>query len=104
MKQYEVIISEEAEKDLQAIFAYIAFDLLEPNIASSLCDNIEQELLKLSLLPDRHTLYKGEPWFSRGLRFFPIGHYLVFYIVKDSDTTVHVLRIMYSGRDIQRRL
>ncbi|MBU7005100.1 type II toxin-antitoxin system RelE/ParE family toxin [Phosphitispora fastidiosa] len=104
MKEYEVIITPEAEKDLQNIFRYIALELLEPRIAMNLCDTIEQEILKLNTLPDRHTLYKKEPWLSRGLRFFPTSNYLVFYIVRDSDSTVHILRIMYSGRNVQERL
>lgn len=104
MKEYDVIITAEAEKDLQDIFRYIALELLEPTIAMNLCDSIEREILQLSSMPDRHALYKKEPWFSRGLRFFPVGNYLIFYIVRDSDSTVHVLRIMYSGRNIQKRL
>ncbi|ADG82310.1 type II toxin-antitoxin system RelE/ParE family toxin [Thermincola potens] len=104
MKEYKVIITPEAERDLQDIFRYIALELLEPRIAMNLCDSIEREILKLSSMPDRHALYKKEPWFSRGLRFFPVSNYLVFYIVRDSDSTVHVLRIMYSGRNVQKQL
>jgi toxin ParE1/3/4 len=67
MREYEVIITTAAEKDLQEIFTYIASELLEPEIAINLCDRIEQEILKLDTMPDRHALYKKEPWFSRGL-------------------------------------
>jgi toxin ParE1/3/4 len=104
MKKYQVIITNEAENDLLDVFRYIALELLEPTIARNLCDSIEEEIVKLNSMPDRHALYKHEPWFSRGLRFFPVGNYLVFYIVRDSDNTVHVLRIMYSGRNVQRQL
>lgn len=36
MKQYEVIISEESEKDLEGIFTYIAFELFETILCSIL--------------------------------------------------------------------
>ena len=98
MRQYEVIITAAAENDLQDIFRYIATELLEPQTAINLCDRIEKEILKLDTMSDRHPPYKKEPWFSRGLRFFPVGNFLVFYITRMPDCTVHVLRVMYGGR------
>lgn len=70
MRQYEIIITPAAENDLQEIFRYIATELLEPHTAINLRDRIEKEILKLDTMSDRHPLYKKEPWFSRGLRFF----------------------------------
>ncbi|MBC2723018.1 type II toxin-antitoxin system RelE/ParE family toxin [Desulfosporosinus sp.] len=104
MRQYEIIITPAAEKDLQQIFRYIATELLEPQTALNLCDKTEQELLKLDTMSDRHPQYKKEPWFSRGLRFFPVGKFLVFYITRESDSTVHVLRVMYGGRNVEEQL
>ncbi|HZK54318.1 MAG TPA: type II toxin-antitoxin system RelE/ParE family toxin [Desulfosporosinus sp.] len=99
MRQYEIIITPSTKNDLQEIFRYIASELLEPQTAIDLCDRIEREILKLDTMSDRHPLYGKEPWFSRGLRFFPVGNFLVFYITRESDCTVHVLRVMYSGRN-----
>lgn len=104
MKQYEIIITPAAENDLQEIFTYIANELSEPQTATNLCDNIQQQILKLSTMPDRYAPYKREPWLSRGLRFFPVGNFLVFYITRNSDCTVHVLRIMYGGRGVDEQL
>ena len=104
MRQYEIIITPASENDLQEIFRYIATELLEPQTAISLCDRIEQEILKLDTMSDRHPAYKKEPWFSRGLRFFPVGNFLVFYITRESDCTVHVLRVMHSRRNLEVQL
>ena len=104
MRQYEIIITPAAENDLQEIFSYIATELFEPQTALNMCDRIEQEILKLCTLPDRHAPYKKEPWFSRGLRFFPVDNFLVFYIARESDYTVHVLRVMYGGRNVEEQL
>ena len=65
---------------------------------------IEKEILKLDTMSDRHPPYKKEPWFSRGLRFFPVGNFLVFYIARMSDCTVHVLRVMYGGINVEDSL
>ena len=104
MRQYEIIITPAAENDLQQIFKYIATELLEPQTAINLCDKIEQEILKLDTLSDRYPLYKKEPWLSRGLRFFPVEKFLVFYITRELDCTVHVLRVMYGGRNVEEQL
>ena len=104
MRQYEIIITPAAENDLQEIFLYITTELLEKQTAVNLCDKIEQEILKLDTMSDRHPLYKKEPWLSRGLRFFPVGNFLVFYIIREFDSTVHVLRVMYGGRNVEEQL
>jgi len=104
MRQYEIIITPAAENDLQEIFKYIATELLEPQIAINLCDKIQQEIFRLNTMPDRYPLYKKEPWLSRGLRFFPVEKFLVFYITREPDCTVHVLRVMYGGRNIEEQL
>ncbi|ABI68491.1 type II toxin-antitoxin system RelE/ParE family toxin [Syntrophomonas wolfei] len=62
MRQYEVIITPAAENDLREIFMYIATELFEPQTAINLCNRLEQEILKLDTLPERHALYKKEPW------------------------------------------
>ena len=104
MKQYEIIITTAAENDLLEIFTYVASELLEPQTAINLCDSIEQEILKLNTLSHRHAPYKKEPWFSRGLRFFPVGNFVVFYVARESDCTVHVLRVMHGSRNIEEQL
>jgi len=103
MRQYEIIITPAAENDLQEIFRYIT-ELLEPQTAINLCDRIGKEILKLDTMSDRHPPYKKEPWCSRGLRFLPVGNFLVFYITRMSDCTVHVLRVMYGGRNVEDSL
>lgn len=103
MRPYEIIITSAAENDLQQILKYIATELLEQETAINLCDRIEQEILKLDTMSDRHPLYRKEPWFSKGLRFFPVGTFLIFYITRESDCTVHVLRVMYGGSNVWRK-
>ena len=58
----------------------------------------------LDSIPKRNRLYEEEPWYSKELRFFPVNNYLVFYRVEDESSTVYVVRIMYSGRDIRKQL
>jgi len=104
MREYEVVITNAAEKDLQDIFTYIATELSEPETAIKLCNKIEKEILNLDTIPHRHALYKKAPWFSRGLRFFPVDNFLIFYIVNDTDSKVHVLRVLYGECNVEDQL
>ena len=59
---------------------------------------------KLVTMPKRNRLYEEEQWHSRGLRFFPVDNYLVFYKTNDETETVNIVRIMYRGRDVRKQL
>ncbi len=58
----------------------------------------------LGEMPMRYRLYDDEPWRSRGMRFFPVDNYLVFYLPEEVENNVYVIRIMYGGRDVRRQL
>ena len=101
---YDVRISEQADQDLRNIFEYIAFELLAPENAAGQLDRLEEAISKLDNMPEKYRRYEREPWFSRGLRVFPVDNYLVFYIPDMGEKTVTVIRVMYGGRDIDKEL
>ena len=93
-----------AKKDLQNIFRYILEELLAPENATGQTERIMTAIRKLDTMPNRNRLYEEEPWHSRGLRFFPVDNYLVFYKTNDETETVNIVRIMYRGRDVRKQL
>ena len=93
-----------AKKDLRNIFRYISEELLAPENAAGQTERIMTAIRKLDTMPNRNRLYEEEPWYSRGLRFFPVDNYLVFYKTDDETETVYVVRIMYGGRDVHKQL
>ena len=68
MEQYEVKITEPAQRQLQEIIRYIAGDLQEKRTAIRMLDTLEKEILSLSTLPNRVALTEEEPWHSAGIR------------------------------------
>jgi toxin ParE1/3/4 len=96
--------TEIAESDLHGIYEYIAFNLLVPNTAKKQVSVIMDEISKLDENPFRFPVYKKEPWHSKGLRFFPVNNYVVFYLPDEEKNTVTVIRIMYGGRNIEEQL
>ncbi len=101
---WKIKYSSKAQYDLDIIYEYIAIALLEPDVAKNLVKLIIKEIRSLSFMPERHRLYNEEPWKSRGLRFFSVKKYLIFYLPVEADKTVYIVRIMYSGRDISNQL
>ena len=101
---YKVILLNQAEEDIRAIYEYIAFDLQSQQNAVGQINRLEKEILGLDQMPERFGKYKSEPWHSRNLRVMPVDNYLVFYIPDHDKQTVNVIRIMYGGRDTNAQL
>ena len=102
--KFEVRISEQADSDLREIFEHIAFDLCAPLTAADQLTRLERAISDLDTMPEKYRRYDREPWRSRGLRTFPVDHYLVFYIPDMAARVVTVIRVMYGGRDINTEL
>ena len=100
----EVIYSARARQDLRNIYEYISYDLRVTETATRQTRRIMKEIRLLDEMPMRHRLYDDEPWHSQGVRFFPVDNYLVFYLPDETKNTVYIVRIIYSGRDIKKKL
>ena len=104
MNTWKVVYTEQAEYDLRGIYEYIAFSLLEPEIAKNQTRRIMNAVAKLSQMPLRCHLYEKEPWHSKGLRVLQVDNYLTFYLPLEAQKTVAVIRVMYGGRNIEEQL
>ena len=82
MKQFEVLISDKAAEDMDAIYDYIAEKLQEPVIAANQYDRIADAILSLEQMPDRIKLMDSEPERSKGLRPLYVDKYTVFFVIK----------------------
>ena len=101
---WKIVYSSQARQDLRSIFEYISNELCAPDTAANLSRRIMKSIRDLEEMPMRYRLYEDEPWNSKGLYFFPVDNYLVFYQPKETENIVNVVRIMYGGRDIRKQL
>jgi len=101
---WTVDYTEDARRDLQSIYDYIADVLLVPETAAKQVDRIMDAADSLDHMPLQFRLYDHEPWRSKGLRVMPVDRYLVFYLPIEARNTVAIIRIMYGGRDIEKHL
>lgn len=102
--KYKVMYTARAKKDLRDIFNYISEELLAPENAAGQTERIMSAIRKLDAMSDRNRRYEEEPWYSRGLRFFPVDNYLVFYKTDDENEMVYVVRIMNGRRNVRKQL
>lgn len=101
---YEIVFSGQAEEDLREIYEYIAFTLLAPMNARKQLERIEKNIMKLTSMPSCFKEYEKEPWHSRGLRVMPVDNFIVFYLPNEKKKLVTIIRIIYSGRDMNVEL
>lgn len=80
--------------DLEAIWHFIAEDTIEA--ADRWLDRIEAQLNLIAPTP-----YIGRPReeLAPGLRSFPIGRYVIFYLVM--ETCIDIVRVLHASLDIE---
>lgn len=101
MTTYEVFYSPAAWDDLQAIYAYIAWDLSNPISAAGQEGRIRKEIRDLRYLPLRYEQVDWEPWHSMNVRKLPIDNFVAYYTVDEAAQEVTVLRIFYGGQNVE---
>lgn len=97
---FEVELSERAKEDLREIYEYIAFELMNPLDAGAQLKRLEAAVMSLNQLPERFRKYEKRSWGKYVLHIMPVDNYVVLYTVDKRNRVVHVLRIMYGGRNI----
>ena len=102
MKQYRVLVTDEALNDMESIYEYIAEELLAPNTAMGQYNRIADAIETLDQMPERIKLMESEPEKTRGLRKLIVDNYAVFFIIEDD--TVIVTNVLYGASDIENRL
>lgn len=84
--------SPEAQRDLEEIWEYIASD--NPVAADGLLDDIADSC---ELIGEQPLLGVEREDVAPGLRFLPVGNYLIFYI--PLTTGVEIVRVIHGARD-----
>lgn len=102
MEKYTVQITDEALRDMEDIYRYIAEKLKSPENALGQYNRIADAVLSLELFPERYRLVGFEPERSAGLRRMLVDNYSVFYVIRGE--CVVVTDVLYSASDMEQRL
>lgn len=99
MSNYNVVITEAAQRDLLDIFDYIAFELREPESARRLLLEIKLKVKSLEDFPERNNLISESKYELQKIRWCPVENYVIFYQTSETQTQVYVLRVLYKKRN-----
>jgi plasmid stabilization system protein ParE len=102
MKKHNVLIADKALRDMEAIYQYIALELLSPDAAMRQYNRIADSVLSLETMPERIKIMDPQPENSPGLRRLLVDHYSAFFVIKNDN--VYVVRVLYSASDIEKRM
>ncbi len=103
MKQYSVRLSQNAYNDLESIYSYISYQLLSPETAANIYNELLDSIESLKVMPKRVPLMKSTKEAARGYRLMSVKKYAIIFKTVD-DETVEVLRILYGPSDIVSKL
>lgn len=93
-----------AEYDLRYIYEYFSSTLMNDELAKCIHTKLKTAVYSLREMPFRYAVYECEPWKSRGIRKMPVENFLIFYVVENATSSVHILRVLYGGRNLEECL
>ncbi len=74
-----VVITGEAEQDIEDIYNYIALELLSPEYAVGQYNRIAEEILQLDIFLEAFRAVDFEPEHTMGIRRKFVDNYTIFY-------------------------
>ncbi len=102
--KYEIKVTRQALEQMREIAHYISYDLMAPEAADNLLDDLKASILKLFVLPKKYPLIEEEPWRSEGVRKIVVKNFLVYYWIDEEYNKVQVTAVIYSKRDQIKQL
>ena len=99
MEAFKVIVTSDADRDMDEIFSYVSKNLQEPGTAFGLVEKIYSALHSLSNMPERHPLSRDTYLAKQGFRLLPIDNYLAFYVVDKTAMRVIIHRVLCGKRN-----
>ena len=99
METYDIIITPDAEVDLDELKDYITYELLAPDTALSYIQEIRAEIAKLEYLAPSIATVPDEPFHSMGIRWIMANNFFVYFWVNKERNTVFILNVIYKRRD-----
>jgi len=98
---YKLKITTKAEEDLDEIYAYIAGEINNKTAALNLLDEIEKSILRLKKFPFSGSYVEDINLKEKRYRKLIVKNYITFYIVKEKDKKVVIMRVLYGRQNYQ---
>lgn len=96
MNKYIVKLYSHAYRDLDGIYAYIAYNLLEPATAFNMIDDLENTIFSLETFPERGSIRRVGTYANQGYRQLFHKNYIIIYRVLKEKKEVHIVTVKYT--------
>lgn len=96
MDKYIVKLYSRAYRDLDGIYAYIADNLLEPDTALKMIDDLENMIFSLETFPERGTIRRVGAYANQGYRQLFHKNYTILYLMLKEKKEVHIITVRYT--------
>jgi toxin ParE1/3/4 len=96
---YKLVVSKEADEDIEDIVLYIVSELNNPSAASAFLDDVEKSYNNIVEKPAMYSLCNDYRLRNGGYRKIVIKNYLILYRINEDDKMVIVVRVVYGGRN-----
>lgn len=95
---YKIIYTQKALADLDAVASYIKLKLCNVSASDCIVEKFFGEGDSLASFPTRYPLCNDAFLRAWGIRFVPVKNYLLFYVVREDESAVYVIRFLYAKR------
>lgn len=103
-KDFAIIVTPQAQRHLQHIRDYIAYELKARENAKNTLDFLVSEMKKLSYMPHRISVVKEEPWMQREIRRLRAKNFYIYFLINEEQRKVYILAVIYVKREQTRQL
>ena len=100
--EYNIQITPSAKREIREIFNYIAKELNNPDAALRRINLIDEKIQSLKENPARFPFVRDEYLSSKGYRWIDAKSHVIFYIIREQEKVVSIMRVLYSRRDWMR--
>lgn len=100
MKHFNVLITEQALTQMEAIYRYISEELESPENALNQYNRISDAILSLETFPDRFHRISTTNLSFKDLHRMNIDNYATFYLVRNNQVIIVV--VLYGHSDVDR--
>ena len=101
---YRVVMLELAKTSLHNAKSHITEKLRNPIAAKNVYNSVMKRIRDLKYNPYLYPIVDCEPHKGMGVRFFPVGNYIVYYKADEALKTVFVLKIAHASQSPEHRL
>ena len=96
LDRYTIRLYAKAYRDIDEIYAYIAENLQEPDIAESMVARLEDAISSLECFPKRGAIRKIGSYANQDYRQLFVKNFTIVYRILEEKGEVHIVTVRYT--------